>query len=178
MRTIVDAKGRSWDIIVDVPNIARLRETLKINLLELVIPHNTLVESLNDPCKLVDLLFVLCRDQADEREVTDLEFGRSMTPDCIEDGLQSVLEGVVNFSPRGVRPAYQKVLEKATKFQAAQADKVLAMVTSPEFDTMLEKELEKLSKTPTTSPSESTGDAGSLQELSASNPEGAQLSPP
>lgn len=170
MAKFVDAENRSWTPEVNVVTIGRVRSALKINLLELLLPNSTLGETLSDPCLMVDVLYLLCKDQAEKCGVTDEAFGKAMTPDGIEDGWNAVLEGVVSFSPRGLRPAHQRVLEKAKAYQTAAADRIKEMVAGKEFDARLDKaikdrlnQLEKL-------PSESTGDASSLQESSESSP--------
>jgi hypothetical protein len=141
------------------------------------LPNSTLPDRLDDPCLMVDVLYLLCKDQADKLDVDDMAFGKAMTPDGIEDAWTGVLEGIVLFSPRGLRPAYQKVLTKAKAFGAAQAAKVKTIVEGLEFDAMLDREMEKRLNQPATLPSESIGDAGNSPELSASNP-GETLSPP
>ena len=158
-----DREGRFWDVDINVLTIGRVRKALDINLLELVLPESTLAEKLSDPVLIVNVLYVLCKDQADAASITDEQFGQSLTRDSIEDGWEAVLEGVVNFSPRGVRPAYRKVLEKAQKVRTIQEAKALTMAESPEFDQMLNRALEKLQTA-------ASNTAGSLAESSASTP--------
>ena len=177
MTKFLDAENRSWEPEVNVVTIGRVRDRLKINLLELLLPESTLAERLTDPCLLVDILYLLCKDQADKLNVDDTAFGKAMTPDGIEDAWSAVLEGIVLFSPRGLRPAHQRVLVKAKQYQAAAAEKIKMLVAGTEFDAMLDRELEKRLNPPMTLPSESTGDASSLPELSESNPAATPLQP-
>jgi hypothetical protein len=172
-----DKDGRKWEPEVNAVTIGRVRDHLKINLLELVLPNSTLPDKLNDPCLMVDVLYLLCKDAADAVGVDDVTFGKAMTPDGIEDAWTGVLEGIVNFSPRRLRPAYQKVLTKAIAFEAAQAAKVKTIVEGPEFEAMLDRAMESHLNPPTTLPRESTGDAGSLLESSASSPVATPLLP-
>lgn len=165
-----DTAGRSWEPEVNVVTIGRVRTVLKINLLELLLPNSTLGETLSDPCLLVDVLYLLCKDQADALGMSDVDFGKALTMDGIEDAWSGVLEGLVLFSPRGLRPAHQKVLEKARKYRAAAAEKVRMLVEDPEFEMMLEKQLDLLLSPPTILPSESTGGASSLPGSSESSP--------
>jgi hypothetical protein len=171
MGKFTDNAGRSWEPEVNVVTIGRVRDRLGINLLELLLPNNTLAERLNDPCLLVDVLYLLCKDQADAQGVSDTDFGKSQNMDGIEDAWSAVLEGLVLFSPRGLRPAHQKVLEKARKYQAAAESQIKTLVAGPEFDAMLEREIARRLSPPTTLPSESTGDAGNSPESLASNPD-------
>lgn len=149
-----DREDRTWDIDINVRTISRVRRLLDLNLLELALPESPLLKRLDDPVQLADVLYVLCKDQCDAQNVTDEQFGRSLTRDSIEDGWQGVLEGLISFSPRGVRPAYRKVLDKARAFLAAQEGRIQATVETPEFSQMLDRELEKLT-TPRQPPTES-----------------------
>jgi hypothetical protein len=160
----LDAENRSWEPEVNVVTIGRVRSALGINLLELILPNSTLADRLTDPCLLVDVLYLLCKDQADRLGVDDAAFGKAMTPDGIEDAWGTVLEGVVSFSPRGLRPAHQRVLEKAKAYQKAAAEKIKTLVAGTEFDAMLDQAMERLSSQPQTSQTESTGDVSSLPE--------------
>ncbi len=170
MAKFTDNAGRTWEPEVNVVTIGRVRDRLGINLLELLLPNSTLAERLNDPCFLVDVLYLLCQDDANVRGLTDLDFGKSQNMDGIEDAWSAVLEGLVLFSPRGLRPAHQRVLEKARKYQAAAAEQVKLLVERPEFDAMLEMEIARRLNPPTTLPNESTGDAGNSPESLESSP--------
>jgi len=116
------------------------------------------------------VLYLLCKDQAEARGVSDVEFGKAQTMDGIEDGWSAVLEGLVLFSPRGLRPAHRKVLEAANRYQAKAAAQVKAMVEGPEFETALEGAMDRLLSLPTILPSESTGDVSNLPASSESSP--------
>jgi hypothetical protein len=162
-----DREARTWDIDINVRTISRVRRLLNLNLLELLLQDSKLNERLDDPVQLVDVLYVLCKDQCDAQSVTDEQFGRSLTRDSIEDGWRAVLEGLVSFSPRGVRPAYRKALDKARTFLAAQENQVAAIVETPEFNQAMEQALKKFT-TPGQPPTPSSNTAGNLAASSGS----------
>lgn len=162
MNRFLDAENRSWEPEVNVVTIGRVRNVLHINLLELLLPNSTLADTLSDPCLIVDVLYLLCKDKADLLGIDDVAFGKAMTPDGIEDAWGAVLEGIVLFSPRGLRPAHQRVLEKAKKYQAAAAKQIKEIVEGPEFDAMLDREIHKRLSQQEKSQTESIGDASSL----------------
>jgi hypothetical protein len=166
---ITDKIGRTWDIEINVTTLSRVRKGLNLNLLELVLPESALLEKLSDPILLVDVLYIVCKDQCDEKNVSDEDFGRQLTRDAIDEGWDSILEGVVGFSPRGIRPAHQKVLEKARKFRTMQQQRVEATVAAPEFEAMLDREIEKSMNSLPSSPIESSTDAGSSEGSLESN---------
>lgn len=166
---IRDKAGREWSIDIDVVTVGRVRKELDINLLELVIEGSTLPERLSDPVELVNVLFVLCRDQAEKQGVSDEDFGRSLSIDMITDAFDAVLEGVVDFFPQGIRPAYRKVLEATRRVRTVQSRKVMEVLENPDFDKMIETRINQLLSTPVPSRTSITGDASSLPESSESN---------
>lgn len=120
MKTFTDNAGRSWNVEVNVAAIKRARTLADVNLLEVV--EGTLVDRLiRDPVLLCDCLYAVCKPQADERSITDEEFGRAMAGDAIEHATAALLEELVSFcpSPRDrktlgrVIQATQNVMEKA-----------------------------------------------------------------
>lgn len=166
--TFTDKTGRSWTPSVNVFTIGRVRDLLGVNLLELLLPNNAVAEKVKDICLLVDVLYILC--EAEERGVSDVDFGKAQTMDGIEDGWSAVLEGLVLFSPRGLRPAHKRVLAAANRYEAKAADLVKAKVESPEFEAALEREMDRLLNPPATLPSESTGDVSSSPDSLESSP--------
>jgi hypothetical protein len=175
--SFADKSGTQWSPEINVVTIKRVRELLDINLLELVMPESKLPERLNDPCLLVDVLYALCKDEADGRSINDVDFGASMTPDGIEDAWSIVLQGIVNFSPRGLRPAYQRVLETAKKYRQTQTQKVTELLESPEFETMLTNEMERRLSTPESVPISISGDATNSPASSESTPDATPSQP-
>jgi hypothetical protein len=136
--TFRDRDGREWIVEIHVGTIKRVREELEINLLALLAPESDLAERLRDPCLLVDVLWLLCRDEATGRGIDSWTFGRALHPEAIEAGLNAILEGVVSFSQSGIRPAYQKLLEASREIQAAEAERIKAMVDGPMMDEIIQ----------------------------------------
>jgi len=163
-----DSEGRQWDVEVDVVTIKRVRDSLGVNLLELATEESKLPERFNDPVFCVDVLYTLCRDQADKRNVSDEKFGRSLTIDAIEEASDALMEGVIDFFRRDVRAAYRKVLDATRKVRAAHAKKLTEAMEAPDFDRMLEAKIENLLH-PENSLMRSSNDVINLQESPASN---------
>lgn len=143
-KTFRDSENRQWDIAIDVVTIKRVRDALDVNLLELANEESKLPERFNDPVFCVDVLYVLCRDQADSHNIDDIAFGRALTMDAIEEASDALMEGVVDFFRRDVRIAYRKVLDATRKVRKAQAKKLTETMESPDFDRMLEAKIENL----------------------------------
>ncbi len=111
MRTFTDNAGRTWTIAINVDCIRRLRATLNIDLLEAV--EGKLIERLvGDPILLCDCIYVICKPDADQRNISDEDFGRAMAGDAIEYATTSLLEELVDFFPRNRRELLSKALLK------------------------------------------------------------------
>ncbi|HPD28576.1 MAG TPA: hypothetical protein PLL20_01170 [Phycisphaerae bacterium] len=98
MKTFADNAGRTWTVTINVDAIKRVRGLLNVNLLEIV--EGTLIERLiRDPVLLCDVVYAVCKPEADARNITDEEFGRAMAGDAIEHATTALLEELVAFCP-------------------------------------------------------------------------------
>ena len=98
MKTFVDGQGREWAVEINVNVIKRVRDLLKIDLLEIV--EGQLIERLiGDPILLCDVIYVVCKPQAEAKNITDEDFGQAMAGDAIEAATKALLEELADFSP-------------------------------------------------------------------------------
>jgi len=156
MKTFTDNTGRSWTIAVNVEAIKRVKSLLAINLLDAV--EGKLIEQLvDDPVLLCDVIYVLCKPQADAASVTDEDFGRAMAGDAIEAATTALLEELADFFPRGRRELLQKALAKLKVFEAKVLEAAAARLDSPELDRRLQETI-------------AGGLSGNLPESSESTP--------
>jgi len=87
-----------------------------------------------DPVLLVDVLYVVCKEQADDANVTDEQFGRSMAGDAVDAATRAFLEELADFTPsprdraraRKVIDATWKLIDRAQDVLDAKADGELA----------------------------------------------------
>lgn len=159
MKTFKDNADRTWTVTVNVDAIKRVRSMLDVDLMEAV--DGRLIERLiGDPVLLCDVIYCVCKVDADVKGVSDEEFGRAMAGDAIELATTALLEELVDFFPQGKRELLKKALAKLETLQATAIDVVTKRLDSPELDRHLEAELKKL------------GDSyGNSPESSASTPE-------
>lgn len=121
MRVFKDNAGRAWAIAVHVAAVKKVRGLLGLDLYSLVDDRfQGLGKLLSDPVTLVDVLYVLCKDEADKLGVTDEDFGRAMAGDAIEHASAAFLEEFTDFFPDPrVRAGIRKVLEAGKATRAA-----------------------------------------------------------
>ena len=135
MRTFQDNAGRSWTVTLNVWTVKKVRDLLQVDLLDLggdeAKPGNGLLYRLiADPVLLVDVLYVVCREQAEGANVTDEQFGRAMAGDAIDGATKAFLEELADFTPsprdraraRKVIEATWKLIDRAQDVLDAKAD--------------------------------------------------------
>lgn len=155
MATFTDNKGRSWEIALDVAAMKRVRSALGVDLYKATDDGlRPLGELLKDGILFVDVLFVLCREQAKEQGVSDEDFGRGLAGDAVEHAAAAFLEALVSFTPSQKRAALEKALALGRAVQAG----VMAGVAR-ELDRMAADPLATL-RTPSDSPTGSPASAG------------------
>ena len=158
MKTFTDNKGRIWTLEVTVATVKRVRALCRVDLNSIVEldknnkPSAELLERLSsDPVLLVDVLYAVCKPQADKLGVTDEDFGEAMAGDAIEYATSALLEEIIDFFPEAKRLVMRKILSASRKFSDA-ARKKLEAELNGEFESRVVSTLEQL-----------TGSSGTVQ---------------
>ncbi len=98
MQTFRDNAGRSWLVAIDVAAIKRVRALLTYDLLT-VLDGKGAAPLTSDPVVLVDVLYVLCKPEADRLGVSDEEFGRALGGDALREATDAFVEALIAFCP-------------------------------------------------------------------------------
>ena len=96
MRTFRDNSGRTWTIAVTVDAVKRVRDLLKEDLLDL---ERVLPRMLVDPILLCDVIYCVCKPQADAEQISDIQFAQAMGGDVIAIAKTALLEDLADFFP-------------------------------------------------------------------------------
>lgn len=158
MKTFNDNAARSWTVQVNVDAIKRVRDLAQVNLLE-VVEGKLLERLISDPILLCDVIYCLCKPEADSKSVSDVDFGRAMGGDSIDGATTALLEELVDFFPQAKRRVLAKALAKLQKLQTAALAAVETRLDSPELDRQMAARLAQLENS-----------SGSAPESSASPP--------
>lgn len=143
MRTFKDNADRTWTMAVNVDAIKRVRDLLQVNLLEVI--EGKLIERLvSDPVLLCDVVYCLCKVEADAKSVSDTDFGRTMGGDAIDGATTALLEELVDFFPQGRRKVLAKALGKLRSLESAALKNIEAKLDSPELERKMAQELSRL----------------------------------
>jgi hypothetical protein len=133
MHTFTDALGRSWSIEITVSTLKRVRALAGVDLIEAA--GGTLLDRLvADPVLLGDVLFACVKPQADERKISDEDFGRSLAGDAIDTATTALLEEFVAFFPKPRRQVLAQALAKLAGWRAAALSAAEARLNDPALD--------------------------------------------
>ena len=158
MRTFKDNKGRTWEIALNVWQMKRLRDTLGIDLVNVIgtsadgnVRVDTIDRIASDPCLLVDILWVVCERQANAEGVKDEDFGASLAGDSIEDATRAFLDELVDFFPGARRLFLKKAVDLARKYTAETKDVLAKALEDPELTRRVEESMRSSASSPESS---------------------------
>jgi len=114
MAKFSDADKQDWSVRIDVAALRRVREEAGVDLGGTRSGEDFYALS-TDECKLVTILYVLCKAQIDERELTEEQFASRFAGDVLDDAAAALLEALIHFSRRDQRPALIKQRDVVTR---------------------------------------------------------------
>ena len=124
MHSFVDNSQRTWEVAINVAAVKRIRGLLGIDLYSLVDDgFKSLSKLVSDPVTLADVVYCLCKDQADKQSITDEDFGRALAGDAITLAADAFVEELIDFFPDArARTSLRKAIEAGKTVR----DKVLS----------------------------------------------------
>ena len=159
MRVFRDTAGRSWNLALNVYAIKRVRDLLKVDLLDLgdddKPEKGLLFRMIADPVLLVDLIYVICKEQADKDGISDEQFGQAMAGDAIDAATKAFLEELADFTPSPRDRARAKKVIEATWKLIDRAQDLLDAKAAREIPAAVEAALSALGNSSTNSPASS-----------------------
>lgn len=140
MQTFTDATGRQWSMVITVDTVRRVRSLAAVDLMQVV--KGKLLEDLaGDPVLLVDVLFAICKPQADHQQVRPEDFAQGLVGDAIDAASLALVKAIADFFPSPTRKlllrlsdASRAQRERMDALMNAQADKIAAMMDSTPGD--------------------------------------------
>lgn len=142
METFRDNQDRTWELAVNVAAVKRVKGLTEVDLLTAI--DGQLFERLvGDPVLLCDVVYALCKPQADEQKVTDEDFGRAMAGDAIDNAVKALLPELIAFFPSPRRQVLQKALAKFRKLESITLDAASKALDSDVLEQLMKAELAK-----------------------------------
>ncbi|MGE4340608.1 MAG: hypothetical protein AB7E55_32360 [Pigmentiphaga sp.] len=136
MRTFQDNAGRTWTVAVSVDAVKRVRDLLKEDLLDI---ERVFPRLLIDPILLCDVVYCVCKPQADAEKVSDVDFARAMAGDTIARAKAALIEELVDFFPE---PSQQEMLRLAIAKYGELTERVKELIKARLSQQTLPKEIE------------------------------------
>jgi hypothetical protein len=155
MAVFEDRNGQSWVVDISVTTLKRLRSH-GVDIQEGIGKTGELFDKfLTDPIFLVDMLYVVCQQQAEERSISDEEFGVALgTADAIESATKAFIEGLKSFFPHQAKvitlaiEKLRQVQEKLSEEMIKQMENLNVDEMTKQFGKSLTSALESSASTP------------------------------
>jgi hypothetical protein len=147
-----DSHGRAWLVQVTVGTVSDVRAALGVDLVD--VGGEIFQRLQNDPILLCDVLYLVCKEQADAQAISDVDFGRAMGGDAIDEATDALLEALINFFPRSRRDAIRAAWARvrtldamaAARITKQMADGRLDQTVADQVDAFMETTLANLAK--------------------------------
>ena len=142
MKTFTHNAGRTWTVAVTVNAVKRVRDLLGENLLDTaqVVPR-----LLSDPILLCDVVYCVCKPEADAQQVSDEEFGQAMFGPAIAGAKQALMEELVDFFPEPAdREALKAAIQSGNTMSRRAAELLKKKLGSPKYQAAIEAALGKV----------------------------------
>ncbi len=147
--SFTDRRGRDWTIVLDVAICRDVKAQLGVDLANWA-DGKAASKLWSDDAALVDVLWLLLKEQATDRGVDEREFARSLNGDVLADGLKAIEDAVVNFTRPDRRELVKKIAAKSGEVTTAAiqraGEEVDAAVTPERLKAQLDRTAAKARK--------------------------------
>lgn len=146
MPSFVDVKNRPWGVTVSAWSVGEVRKLLGVDLARL---HEggfkPLADLLADPVRLIDVVYVLCREQCEAQKVSDEDFGRAMLGDVLYAARDAFAGALVEFTPdKRRREALSRMFDAAKRAEDRLLTKGAEALAGVNLDAAVDEALKKL----------------------------------
>ncbi|OQA81990.1 MAG: hypothetical protein BWY31_03488 [Lentisphaerae bacterium ADurb.Bin242] len=159
MKSFTDNTGRAWTVAVNVGTIKRVRALCGVDLAGIITmepgmnPKADLLERLaTDPVLLVDVLYAVCKEEADGKNISGEDFGRAMAGDAIELATAVLLDEIIDFFPEAKRKVFRKILDATRRFETRSKKALTDLLDDPALDGRIDEALAKWTTSSSNSP--------------------------
>ncbi|OHB56829.1 MAG: hypothetical protein A2Y07_06875 [Planctomycetes bacterium GWF2_50_10] len=98
MKTFQDSAGRTWTISMTVDSVKRVRDLMKINLIEPESGDPPLLTRLGmDDLLMLDVIYCLIQPQAEQLNISDTDFAKALGGDAVLSAINAFYEEMVDF---------------------------------------------------------------------------------
>ncbi len=150
MKTFVDSAGRTWTVAITVATVKRVRGLLNEDLLDV---EQVFPRLLVDPILLCDVLYCVCKPEADARQISDEDFAASLSGDVIARAKEAIVEELIDFFHEpNQRKALRLVLAKQEELREKAMKLLEAKIGALKLPQEIEAALSSVGEPSTNSP--------------------------
>lgn len=138
MPSFKDSNNREWLVALDGPKIKRIRDKLGFDVAN---SDGTVYAALrSDAALLIDVLYLLCQRQAEERKLSDEDFGALIFGEGLKVAREALADAIVDFIPDAEDREYLREAIKAHELERKAAMKpALAKIRDPKLMELIEE---------------------------------------
>lgn len=140
--TFQDTAGRVWSLSIATDTVKRVRSLLSVDLMEFV-DGSLMGKLMGDVVLFVDVLYAVCKPEADARGVTDEQFGQAMNGDVLQAAEEAFAASLFCFTHPSRRAPARKAWEKLKQLRTRAGELATVKMDDPRIDRLFERELEK-----------------------------------
>lgn len=155
MTTFNDKTKTPWTLELTVGSARRVKADTTVDLVNIIsldgdgkASMKTLEKLIEDPFALVNVIFSLCKPQAEKAGITDEAFAELLDADAVEAAANALVEEIINFTPAAKRKALTKIHQIAQRIAAKNEAALDQILESGQLEEQIEKQL-KISSTST-----------------------------
>lgn len=127
-----DKLGQTWDLLIDVDAVEQVRSKLNLDLMKIDKPEGKAI--FEDQVTFVHVLYVLCEEQAEKRQINERAFAKGFNGDTFDAAVDALIEAIADFFPKHRRMILQKSAEKTRELQDQASVKVAQALESLDLD--------------------------------------------
>lgn len=148
MKTFKDSEGRPWEINLNIATVKRVRDLVNVDLLKLDEakdgnpPLLTLLAV--DIELLCNVVFACVKPKADERNVTDVQFGESLGGDAILAARSTFFDVLVDFFQSLGRTELAQAIQAQETLISNVVKRATVKVAAIDLDAMAAKAFSKI----------------------------------
>lgn len=135
MPSFKDNSGREWLLTLDGPKIGMLKRELLVDFGKI---DDAVYQKLDDDPELfVNVLWALCREQAQAAAITSEQFGVSLVGDAVEHAANALIAAVCDFFPNRKRTLLKTLAAKREHLTGLAMDKAMERLNDPNLEAKL-----------------------------------------
>lgn len=119
-KQFTDIEGRVYTVKVTIPRLRWIRDEIDVDLGK----RTEFIQLSTNPIDLVNVLYMLVKEQADGYELTDVQFGESLDGDTLQAAWEAFGESYLSFCPSHHAKILRQLMASLDETEKMSADQV------------------------------------------------------